>query len=376
MAPLWQNVAMPKHAFSAAGLRRALVIKLRHHGDVQLATPVIAVLKRCAPQCEVDALVYADTAPMLEGHPALSQLHLIDRNWKRQGLKRQGAAELRLVSALRARRYDLVIHLSVHTRGAWLVRLLRPRWAVAPKFRPGFWAKSFSHLYPAQSHADRHTVDTNLDSLRVLGIEPAAEDMRVTMVPGAAAEARIDALLAQHGLASGGFVHVHPASRWAFKCWPAERVATLCDALAAKGLPIVLSSAPDANEKALIAAVQASRAESAVAAAPTLDISGQLSLKELAALTARARLFVGVDSAPMHIAAAMGTPTVGIFGPSGDREWGPWDNDGGARHRVVASLTHPCRPCGRAGCEDSKVSDCLVTLPVAQVLAACEDLLR
>ena len=378
---------MPKHDFSAAGLRRALVFKLRHHGDVLLAAPVISTLKRHAPQCEVDALVYADTAPMLEGHPALSQPHLIDRNWKRQGFRRQGAAELRLISALRARRYDLVVHLSVHTRGAWLVRLLRPRWAVAPKFRPGFWAKSFTHLYPAQSHADRHTVDTNLDSLRQLGMVPAAEDMRVTLVPGAAAEARVDALLAPQGWVRGGFVHVHPASRWAFKCWPAERVAALCDALAARGLPIVLTSAPDASEKALVAAVQAARARSAVTCprsgvpgtqsepAPTLDLSGRLSLKELAALTARARLFVGVDSAPMHIAAAMGTPTVGIFGPSGDREWGPWDNEGGGRHRIVASLVHPCRPCGRAGCDDSKVSDCLVTLPVAQVLAACEELL-
>jgi heptosyltransferase-3 len=104
-------------------------------------------------------------------------------------------------------------------------------------------------------------------------------------------------------------------------------------------------------------------------------LSGQLSLKELAALTARARLFVGVDSAPMHIAAAMGTPVVAIFGPSGDMEWGPWDGLENSRHRVVASNIHPCRPCGMAGCNDSKVSDCLTTLPVAQVLAACEELL-
>jgi heptosyltransferase-3 len=183
-------------------------------------------------------------------------------------------------------------------------------------------------------------------------------------------------LLAQHGLAAGSFVHVHPASRWAFKCWPAARVAALCDALAAKGWPIVLTSAPDAKEKALIADVCAARNTAASAPAScvlegTVDLSGQLSLKELAALTAQARLFVGVDSAPMHIAAAMGTPVVAIFGPSGDLEWGPW----GEGHRVVASNTHPCRPCGMAGCNDSKISDCLTTLPVAQVLAACEDLL-
>ena len=365
---------MPLEVFSAASLRRALVIKLRHHGDVLLATPVISMLQRIAPQCEVDALVYADTAPMLDGHPALAQLHLIDRNWKRQGLRRQSAAEWRLIQALRSRHYDLVVHLSVHTRGAWLVRLLRPRWSVAPKFRTGFWAKSFTHLYPAQSDPLRHTVETNLDSLRVLGMEPAAADKRVIMVPGAAAEARVAALLAAHGLAAGGFIHVHPASRWAFKCWPAERVAALCDALAAKGWPIVLSSAPDASEKALIAEVAAARTRNAGAPAPTIDLCGQLSLKELAALTARARLFVGVDSAPMHIAAAMGTPVVAIFGPSGDQEWGPWDHVHRG-HVVVASNTHPCRPCGMAGCNDSKISDCLTTLPVAQVLAACEELL-
>lgn len=368
---LWQNGLMPHEAFSAAGLRRALVIKLRHHGDVLLAAPVISTLKRFAPQCEVDALVYADTAPMLEGHPALAQLHRIDRNWKRQGLRRQGGAEWRLIRDLRARHYDLVVHLSVHTRGAWLVRLLRPRWSVAPKFRAGFWARSFTHFYPAQSDPQRHTVDTNLDSLRALGITPTAADQRVVLVPGAAAEARVGELLARHGLSERGFIHVHPASRWAFKCWPAGRVAALCDALAAKGWPLVLTSAPDCGEKALIADVCLARNGNAVSPAPTFDLSGQLSLKELAALTARARLFVGVDSAPMHIAAAMGTPVVAIFGPSGDREWGPW----GAGHRVVASQNHPCRPCGMAGCNDSKVSDCLTTLPVAQVLAACEDLL-
>ena len=121
-------------------------------------------------------------------------------------------------------------------------------------------------------------------------------------------------------------------------------------------------------------AVGAARGRLAASPGMTFDLSGQLSLKELAALTVQARLFVGVDSAPMHMAAAMGTPVVAIFGPSGDREWGPWDplHRG---HRVVASNTHPCRPCGMAGCNDSKLSACLTTLPVEQVLAACEELL-
>ena len=367
---------MSSDVFSAAAVRRALVIKLRHHGDVLLATPVISTLHRLAPECEIDALVYRDTAPMLSLHPQLAQLHVIDRQWKKQGIWQQIRAEARLLAQLRARHYDLIIHLSVHKRGAWLTRLLRPRWSVAPRLgankNQGFWTRSFTYSYPAQSHPDRHTVESNLDSLRALGLTPTATDKRVTLVPGAPAEARIDQLMSVHGLTAGQFIHIHPTSRWLFKCWPAERIAELCQLLNSKGWPIVLTAAPDAQEMAMIQTILASRPLSpALNSKSLIDLSGQLALKELAALTARAKLFVGVDSAPMHITAAMGTPTVAIFGPSGDREWGPWQ----VAQRIVTSSNHVCRPCGRAGCNDSKISECLTTLPVAKVLAACEDLL-
>jgi heptosyltransferase-3 len=102
-----------------------------------------------------------------------------------------------------------------------------------------------------------------------------------------------------------------------------------------------------------------------------VNLTGQLSLKQLAALSARARIFVGVDSAPMHIAAAMRTPVVALFGPSGDQEWGPWQ----VPHRVVSSTHHPCRPCGFDGCGGGKVSDCLTSIPAARVLGAVTQLL-
>ncbi len=352
------------------GLRRALVIKLRHHGDVLLSSPVISALKHAAPQCEIDALVYADTAPMLSEHPALTQLHTIDRNWKRLGITGQARAEWRLLAGLRARRYDLVVHLTDHPRGAWLVRLLRPRWSVAPQCpnrSARSWAGNFTHQSPP-AQAGRHTVETHLDALRSLGLQMPENSVPLTLVAGREAEASVDALLAQHSLVPGRFIHIHPASRWLFKCWPADRFATLSDQLAQRGWPLVLTAAPDPKEKAMVEEIIARRA---VLSAPTFDFSGQLSLKELAAMTARARLFVGVDSAPMHIAAAMGTPAVAIFGPSGDREWGPWN----VASRIVASTAHPCRPCGSDGCNGSKISECLTTLPVTQVLGACEDLL-
>lgn len=361
---------MVEDAVPVAELRRALIVKLRHHGDVLLTAPVFSTLKRAAPQCEIDALVYADTLPMLQDHPAIAQLHAIDRGWKKQGVFTQAVAEWRLLAQLRERRYDLIVHLTEHPRGAWLARLTGARWAVAPKTagKGDFWRKSFSHFYGQPMNARRHMVERNLDALRRIGVQPQAADKAVVLVPGEEATSRVTALLAQHGLAKR-FAHLHMASRWLFKCWPAASVAALADALDARGLPVVLTAAPDAREQALIAAVcKAMRA-------PVIDLSAQLSLKELAALTAQARIFVGVDSAPMHIAAAMGTPVVAIFGPSGEWEWGPWDESAAGRHRVVASDAHPCRPCGIDGCGGGKLSECLTNLPVSRVLQAVDELL-
>lgn len=347
-------------------VRRVLVTKLRHHGDVLLASPVLTVLKNHLPHAEVDALVYADTAEMLSLHPALSRLQLVDRGWKRRGPRAQWRGEVGLLRELAARRYDLLVHLTEHPRGAWLRRLLRIPHAVAPAREPAprGWRGSFTHLYAGPRGTFRHTVEQNLDALRRIGVYPHEDERALTLVPGTEAEAAVDLLLERHGLTAGGFVHVHPTSRWMFKAWPAARVAECLTELRARGHPVVLTAAPDAVEMRTARDILAAMPE------PAVDLSGRLSLKQLAALAARARLFVGVDSAPMHIAAAVGTPVVALFGPSGEGHWGPWR----VPHRVV-STAHPCRPCGRAGCGDGRVSECLTELPVAAVLAAAEGLL-
>ncbi len=348
-------------------LHRALVIKLRHQGDVLLASPVFSALKSRLPDCEIDALVYADTAPMLTLHPAIAQVHVIDRQGKAHGTLARLKAEWQLLARLRARRYDLVVHLTDHPRGAWLSRLCRAPCAVAPKVagRGRWWRAAFTHFYRQPLDSPRHTVEKNLDALRRIGIFPAAGARSLKLVAGDEAEARVDRLLDERGLAGRAFVHVHPASRWFFKCWPVERMAALIDRLHDDGHTVVLSAAPSDCEMAMIAGLQACLKR------PAASLAGQLSLKELAALTARARLVVGVDSAPRHSAAAMGTPTVALFGPSGDVEWGPW----GVAHRIVASDAHPCRPCGIDGCGGGKVSDCLENLPVERVYRAVQELL-
>lgn len=347
-------------------LRRALVIKLRHHGDVLLTSPVLATLKAHAPQCEIDALIFADTAPMLSEHPALSQLHLIDRNWKKQGTLAQIAPEWALLKALKSRQYDLIIHLTDHPRGAWLTRLLRPRWSIAPardKKKSKWWKNSFTHLYRYPANGTRHAVECNLDALRRLGLQPTESQKRLMLTTGAAADEKISAILREKGISPKSFIHFHPTSRWFFKTWSVAQNAELLRALTSQGEKIILTAAPDAKEQAMIDAIL-QHAGSDVAR-QIITLSGKLSLKELAALTAQAKLFIGVDSAPMHIAAAVDTPVVALFGPSGDKEWGPWK----VAH-VIMTSAHTCRPCGRDGCGGGKISECLYQISVDEVLQA------
>lgn len=356
---------MLKDAIDPSTLSRVLVIKLRHHGDVLLTSPLISALKAAAPQAEIDALVYHDTREMLSLHPDLSQLFTIDRNWKQQGVIAQLQGELGLLARLRARRYDLVVHLTEHKRGAWLTRLLQPRWAVARSGNYGwFFANSFTHRYPVVAGNRRHTVEIHLDALRRLGIYPVADQRRLTLVPGANAEETVRSKLAAQGLERGGYIAIHPTSRWLFKCWPAERMAALIDRLTARGERVLLTAAPSAEELAMVADIEGSLAR------PVASLAGQLSLKELAAAIDGARAFVGVDSVPMHIAAAMQTPCVALFGPSGDVEWGPWQ----VSHRIVTEAMS-CRPCGRDGCGGGKRSECLERIEVDTVLAALDELL-
>ncbi|MET0345913.1 MAG: glycosyltransferase family 9 protein, partial [Casimicrobiaceae bacterium] len=153
-------------------------------------------------------------------------------------------------------------------------------------------------------------------------------------------------------------------------CWPPERMAALLDHVAERGFAIAVTGAPDVREREIVMATIAACAESTRAC--IADLSGRLTLAELGAVTARARAFVGVDSAPMHIAAAMGTPALALFGPSSEHVWGPWQ----VAHRVVTSDLHPCRPCNLDGCGGGKVSECLTTLPVDRAVAAFDALLH
>jgi heptosyltransferase III len=347
-------------------VRRVLVVKLRFHGDVLLATPVFSALKRRYPHLEIDALIYQETLDMLTFHPDVAQIHCIDRNWKQLGVFDHLQAEIALLRRLRARRYDLLLHLTEHWRGPILKRLLGISLAVTERYarreRSRFWQQSFTHHY-AKPEKPRHKVERHLDALRRIGVYPKPEDKALQLVPGPEAQASARTKLVRVGLNDRSFVLIHPTSRFRHKCWTVEGMAQLIDRLQ-PDVPVLLTAAPSAAELEMVEAIR-TRCRTAPA-----SLAGQLDLKELACCIGAARLFVGVDSAPMHMAAAMHTPVVALFGPTSDGVWGPWQ----VPHRIVS--TRPtCQPCYLRGCGEGHVADCLVAIDVESVLRACQSLL-
>lgn len=352
-------------------IRRVLVIKLQHLGDVLLTTPVFTVLKQRYPQLEIDALVFADTAPLLGDNEHISRIFTLQRaSRKAPGttIRQRLAEEYRLYRALQARRYDLIIALSDRWRAAWLTRLLRPVYSVAqtyPHKRGAYWRKSFTHLYGVPA-LPRHAVEIHLDALRRLGVYPQGIEKKLRIAIASAAAEKIAELGAAKHLQAGSYIVIHPVSRWMFKGWNIAGFAEVLQALTARGLKVALVSGPAQAEQDYARAVFANCGGDD----NVIDLSGQLTLQELTALIAGARCFMGLDSVAMHIAAAVGTPTVALFGPSDDKVWGPWM----VAHRTLAS-SHSCRPCNMDGCGNGKVSDCLQSLRPGEVAAAIFELL-
>ena len=346
-------------------VRRVLVVKLRFHGDVLLATPVFSVLKQRHPHLEIDALIYQETLDMLKFHPDIAQIHCIDRNLKKRGTLESLQAEFALLRQLRARRYDLLIHLTEHWRGPILKRLLGIPLAVTEQYarreRSRFWQHSFTHHYPT-SRNPRHKVENHLDALRRIGVYPEPDGKALRLIPGPEAETSARAKLARLALNDRPFVLIHPTSRFLHKCWTVEGMAQLIDQLQPK-ITVLLTAAPSAAELEMVEAIRARTRTTPV------SLAGQLDLKELAYCIGAARLFVGVDSAPMHMASAMQTPVVALFGPTSQGIWGPWQ----VPHRIVS--TRPtCQPCHLRGCGGGHISDCLLAIEPGTVVHACESL--
>ncbi|MCC3704360.1 putative lipopolysaccharide heptosyltransferase III [Rouxiella badensis] len=303
--------------------RRILIIKLRHHGDMLLTTPVINTLHQHYPDAEIDMLVYLETRDMLASHPALNQLFTIDRQWKKQGARAHMGHEVKLARQLMKRKYDLVVNLADQWRSAIVTRLtgspVRLGFAF-PKRRGKVWPFCHTQLVSTSNHGKQHTVEQNLSILEPLNIvSPVSQ---ATMSYSEQDEQAVNALLHDNGIKIP-FIVVQPTSRWFFKCWTEEKMAATFSALSAKGFPIVVTAGPDKRELEMVANILTLCPEANVT-----SLAGKLTLRQLAALIDKAALFIGVDSVPMHMAAALQTPLIALFGPSKLTFWKPWQAQG------------------------------------------------
>jgi heptosyltransferase-3 len=363
-----------------AGVKKVLVVILKNIGDVLLSSPVFAALKEAMPGVEIDAYVNSGTEAMLEHNPNVGSVLVLKREALKGGfsLKRVGE-ELRLLKMLRGGGYTMVVLLSTGSRSANAALLSGAPVRVGPVLKKGeLFGKyaALTHVAPMAA-SGRHYVERNLDCLRRIGIFPLPAKRATEFFEGEAAAKSARSQLADRGIdvdtegegASEQYIVVHPTSRWMFKCWTTEKVAALVDKVQRAGMKVVLTSGPDSKEQEYMEAVMDALETDVV------SFRGSLSLLELGAVIRGASLFFGVDSAPMHMAAAVKTPVVALFGPTFETDWAPWPAsvDGivdGQTHMVITLDRFDCRPCGHDGCNGTKISDCVTEIEVGTVFDA------
>jgi heptosyltransferase-3 len=349
--------------------RSILVVATRRIGDVLLVTPLIRSLRNAYPQATIDVLVFAGKAGVLEGNP--------DSSGVIEVAERPRAREYWGLLRRIFRRYDLAIATQQSDRShlyAWLASGRRIG-LVPDKSWSSAWKRASCHAYEVLDDVNTHTVVQNLRLADHLGA------VRHYEVVGP----RVEKTFAFEK----PYAVVHPVAMFAYKSWTPEGWKSLIAWLHGRGLAVFLTGGPSAEERAYCAAL---------AGAPdVVDLSGRLSFGELAEMIRRARLYIGPDTSVTHLAAACGTPTLAIFGPSNPVKWGPWPVGATDDPSPWRMLAHPwqrkgnvvllqgvqpadlgsCLPCRLEGCERhiNSASRCLTEMPLDAVRAAALELL-
>ncbi|MEM7626114.1 MAG: glycosyltransferase family 9 protein [Planctomycetota bacterium] len=283
--------------------RRILIVRPSALGDVARTVPCVVSLRRAYPEATIDWLVDARYADVIRHHPDLNDVVLFHR----KNLGTVGP----LLYRLRRARYDLTVDLRGLARSGFFA------WTTRAPRRVGYAnAREFGWLgLNRRHHIDRalHAVPRMLGLLEAEGIPPVGN---LTLHVGAEDAAWRDGFLAEHGLLPGGYACIAPTARWGCKCWPIERFVEIAESLmqhpALGGRVVVLA---DSRERSRVRPLLARLGDQAVF--PDTQVG------QLMALIQTARLLIGTDSAPLHLAVGLDTPTVSVFGPTDPALVGP-----------------------------------------------------
>jgi heptosyltransferase III len=342
-----------------------LIVKLKHIGDVLLATPCIRALKETFPSASISFLVNEGTESMVSNHPDLDETISFPRASMKGLSVLRIRKEIAFIRNLRAKKFDMVVDLTSSDRPAWIALLSGARYRLAydPQGK-GFLGKKYfyTHLVPHPADPNLHEVKKNLGILETVGI--SCSSLKLQLVPSEKDEDVVRKKIISLELNQHPFVIVHPTSRWLFKCWEDERFASLIDWLQTDcNLPVIFTCGPDQRE------MQKANQILSLCRIRPKALLGELTLTEWAAVVAKAQLFIGVDSAPMHMAAAQGTPSIALFGPTGFQNWRPWE----VKNEV---LVHDC-PCSRdrqAHCDWKTTRACMKAISLEEVKNAVDKL--
>jgi lipopolysaccharide heptosyltransferase III len=351
-----QDAAQPlaRARWDWSDVRKVLVVRLRSIGDTVLATPSLFALKRFLPNAQVDILVEDWVAPVLQNHPHVDNVIVLERG----GLMTRA----RVARELRAANYDVVYNLHGGTTATFLTR------ATGARHRVGFKSYQYGQLHNHQAPSPlliwqqqkTHSVEQQLALLGWTGV-PVTDRPRTSLGISPSAAEKVNRLIDEAGLSDKKIALIHPAAAFATKQWAVEKFARVVEFLAERGFTSIAIAAP--NEQALLEQL---RSETSVNV-----VTFTLSLPEVTALTSRSQLFVGNDSGIAHIAAAVGTPSVVVFGSSNIAHWRPWNS---APAEVVFEEM-PCQPCHGYFCAQFAQPECILRVPVGRVTAAIERLL-
>ena len=325
-------------------------------GDVLLTTPVLTALKRRYPGCHLALLTDGLAAELVKGHPAIDDLIVYNTNTGKQKFTFSDLTRhFKVLNYIRRQKFDLAINLHPSARGGRAVK-----WSGA-ECRVGYDArgknnKYYNVLVPDDGGVDRYRVDYLLDPLRALGI-----DVEVELPTLGISEEDRQAVRQYLEAGQGPLIVLHPGRTDTPKSWKDDRFASLADALVVQyGVRLIFIGAPS----------EADRVDSIMSMMrqPSMSLAGKLGLRHVGALLEGADLFIGIDSSPLHIASAVGTPTIALFGPSDTTKWNP----PGPNHICIQKRFDKHPNCLPHNCWKTNCSPCMSNIQVGDVLAEVE----
>jgi len=317
-------------------IQRILLIRLSSIGDVLFASPVAEKLRQRFPKAHITWVVETKSKDVIEGNPFLDEVIVWSRkSWNKHA--RQNRDYLQLIhlnynfsKSIRALQPDLVINMQDDFRSAVLTHISGAKYRICPaNFRK---TNRCAANVLVDNTVVKHSMLKYVSLLSPLGID--FKDTHMTMPFTSKDIDYANGLLSEQGLQQKQFVVLNPAASSTKKLWPANYYAVLADLLIEKcNTPIVFLGAD--SDRALVAEVTCQMKHKAY------DLSGKTTLKQLGALVQKAQLFISGDTGPLHIAAAVGTPTVSLFGPTDPERYAPL----GDLHRIITGKTmHDIKP--------------------------------